>query len=201
MLWIGITGPMGSGKSTVAHVLRQMGFAVLDADEVARKVLGPGTAGEEEVFSTFGRQLADGQGRLDRRALGRLVFNNKSELQKLEDIIHPHVRDEIARERQALQQRGVTAAFYDVPLLFEKNMQDQFDHVLVVSADRKLRDARVQTRSQLSAEEIEERNSRHLPPEFKEAAASAVIRNNGSLTDLQVEIQRALAKIGVRQDP
>ena len=198
MLWIGITGPMGSGKSTVAHTLRQMGFEVLDADEVARKILGPGTPGEAEVLSTFGQHLQDKHGRLDRRALGRLVFNDRVKLEKLETIIHPRVRDEVARLRGALAARGVVAAFYDVPLLFEKNMQDQFDSVLVVTADRALRDARVATRSQLSAQEIAERNARQLPPEIKEAKASAVIRNNGTLTDLQSEIARALAKIGVR---
>lgn len=189
---------MGSGKSTVAHTLRQMGFDVLDADEVARKILGPGTPGEAEVFQTFGQHLQDKHGRLDRRALGRLVFNDKSKLEKLESIIHPLVRDEVARLRTALAARGVSAAFYDVPLLFEKNMQDQFDKVLVVSASRALRDERVKTRSQLTAEEIEERNARHLPPEVKEAKASAVIRNEGSIVDLQNEISRVLAAVGVK---
>lgn len=189
---------MGSGKSTVAHVLRQMGYEVLDADEVARKILGPGTPGEAEVLQTFGQHLQDKHGRLDRRALGRLVFNDKEKLEKLESIIHPRVRDEVARLRAGLSARGVMAAFYDVPLLFEKNMQDQFDKVLVVSAGRALRDERVKTRSQLTAEEIEERNARHLPPEIKEARASAVIRNDGSLIELQNEIERALAKIGAK---
>lgn len=189
---------MGSGKSTVAHRLRQMGFEVLDADEVARRVLGPGAPGETEVIQTFGQQLCDKSGRLDRRALGRLVFNDKEKLLKLEAIIHPRVRDEVAAARAKLAGRGVSAAFYDVPLLFEKNMQKEFDHVLVVSAERKLRDERVKVRSQLTAEEIEERNSRHLPPEAKEAAASAVIRNNGTVEELQREIDQALSKIGVR---
>ena len=197
MLWVGITGPMGSGKSTVAHSLRQMGFDVLDADEVARKILGPGTPGEAEVFQTFGQHLQNKHGRLDRRALGRLVFNDKDKLLKLEGIIHPRVREEVARLRSALAARGVAAAFYDVPLLFEKNMQDQFDHVLVVTASRAIRDARVATRSQLSAEEIEERNARQLPPELKEAKASAVIRNDGSLIELRNAIVAALQKIGV----
>ena len=198
MLWIGITGPMGSGKSTVAHRLRQMGFEVLDADEVARRVLGPGTAGEVEVIQTFGQQLRGEDGRLDRRALGRLVFNDKEKLDRLEGIIHPLIRDEVAEARRKLAARGVAVAFYDVPLLFEKNMQAQFDHVLVVSAEKKLRDERVKIRSQLSAAEIEERNARHLPPEVKEAAASAVIRNNGTAAELELEIKRALIKIGVK---
>src|SRR4051794_33615719 len=116
MLWVGITGPMGSGKSTVAHLLRQMGFAVLDADDVARKVLGPGTPGEKEVLKTFGEHLVDKQGRLDRRALGRVVFRKPVELEKLEKLIHPRVRDEVAQQRERLVASGAGAAFYDVPL-------------------------------------------------------------------------------------
>src|ERR1035437_1934246 len=154
MLWVGITGPMGSGKSTVAHLLRQMGFEVLDADDVARKVLSPGTPGEAEVLKTFGQQLKDRQGHLDRRALGRLVFSDAKKLLKLEKIIHPRVKDEIARQRQRLGQKGAQAAFYDVPLLFEKNMREQFDHVLVVSADFSLRKERIKIRSQLTDAEI-----------------------------------------------
>jgi dephospho-CoA kinase len=197
MLWIGITGPMGSGKSTVATLLRQMGYEVLDADEVSRKVLSPGTFGETQVFQTFGQGLKNAQGVLDRRALGRLVFGHPDKLQKLEEIIHPLVRFEVKMQRQRLRDAGRTAGFYDVPLLFEKKMQNEFDHVLVVSAPRELRNTRVQSRSQLTIEEIEERNLRHLPVEFKEANASAVIRNSGSLDELRAEVVRALRKLNI----
>ena len=190
---------MGSGKSTVAHLLRQMGFEVLDADAVARKVLGPGTPGEAKVFRTFGEQLQDSSGRLDRRALGRLVFCDSNKLRKLESIIHPLVRVEVAEHRSRLAARGAAAAFYDVPLLFEKNMRDQFDLVLVVSAAQDLRVARLKTRSQLTDEEIEERTAHHLPAEVKEAAASAVIRNDGGVEDLEKNLRRVLLNLKIAQ--
>ena len=192
---------MGSGKSTVGHLLRQMGFAVLDADQVARKVLSPGSAAESEVFKTFGQQLKDAHGHLDRRALGRLVFGDPDRLEKLEGLIHPHVRAEVSSERARLAAAGHQVAFYDVPLLFEKNMRDQFDHVLVISTDKNLRDQRLKVRSQLSEEEIEERTSRHLPAALKEAAASAVICNSGSVEDLNREVRQVLLKLSIRLPP
>jgi len=201
MLWIGITGPMGSGKSTVAEVLRQMRFAVLDADDVARKVLSPGTTGEAKVLQTFGQHLKDKNGSLDRRALGRVVFGHPEKLAQLEDIIHPLVRDEVAKSKATLRTQGCAAAFYDVPLLFEKNMQKDFDHILVVSAPLELRKTRIQSRSQLTLEEIEERNSRHLPPAMKEKAASAVIHNSGALENLRQEILVALKKLAIPLPP
>ncbi len=196
-MWVGITGPMGSGKSTVAHLLRQMGLAVLDADQVATKVLSPGSPGEAEVLKTFGQQLKDRQGHLNRRALGRLVFADPKKLETLEKIIHPRVRDEITEQREALAKLGRVAAFYDVPLLFEKKMRDQFDHVLVVSTDEALRNARVKTRSQLTDQEIEERTKFHIPSAIKEASASFVIKNSGDLEGLRGEILRALAHLKI----
>lgn len=188
---------MGSGKSTVAHLLRHLGFEVLDADLMARKVLSPGSPGEQEVFKTFGEHLRDRQGNLDRRALGRMVFADPVKLEALERIIHPRIRDEIAETRKRLAGHGHKAAFYDVPLLFEKKMQDQFDHILVVSAGKGLRHQRVKTRSQLTDEEIIARTKHHIPTEQKEAAASAIVRNDGSLEDLHVNLLKALSTLGI----
>src|SRR4051812_9185198 len=98
MLWIGITGPMGSGKSTVSAVLRELGFVVLDADEIVRTVLSPGGEGERDVLRVFAGEpgVRDAtSGFLDRRALGRAVFGNPQKLDQLERLIHPRVRDEV----------------------------------------------------------------------------------------------------------
>jgi dephospho-CoA kinase len=197
MLWIGITGPMGSGKSTVALLLRQMGYEVLDADAEARKVLGPGTTGEAEVLRSFGQILRDDQGHLDRRALGRLVFADRAQLAKLEAIVHPLVQSQVAAQRRQLAARGVGAAFYDVPLLFEKKLRDQFDLVLVVSAAEEFRARRLKARSQMTDDEIQERGRHHLSPEAKEAQASAVIRNDGDLVQLEKNLRRVLKDLKI----
>jgi dephospho-CoA kinase len=198
MFWIGLTGSMGSGKSTVAKVLRDMGFAVVDADQVVHDLMKPASPLVEEIISTFGPSVAGPAGAVDRSALGRLVFNNSKLLRQLEGMIHPKVRDEVARLRTELAKQGHKAAFYDVPLLFEKDMEPLFDFILVVSAPEEVRRARIKTRNNISDDEISRRFEAQLSPEHKERKASAVIRNDGSLADLPAEVQRALDKIGVR---
>ena len=197
MLWIGLTGAMGSGKSTVAEVLREKGFPVLDADQVVHGILNPGGEMGRRLISTFGQRVSDSQGHLDRRALGKLVFKDKSKLDQLERILHPKVREEVARLRSALAKTGSPVAFYDVPLLFEKNMEPQFDLILVVSSREDLRHKRIQQRMNLSLEDILAREQKHVRPEIKERKASAVIRNESTIENLAREIEAALKKLGV----
>jgi dephospho-CoA kinase len=192
MLWIGITGPIGSGKSTVSEILRQMGYPVLDADRVVHKITGPGSVATEEIVRTFGESLRDQAGNLDRRALGRAVFGDPAKLEQLEKILHPRVREQVALERKALSDMGHKAAFYDVPLLFEKKMEAMFNRILVVSAPEDVRRQRVMSRSGLTAQEFDERQKRQLPAEEKEKKASAVIMNSGDLAKLKMEVESAL---------
>lgn len=197
MLWIGLTGPIGGGKSTVASLLRGLGFPVLDADKVVHGLLAPGGAAEAEVFRTFGGNLRGADGHLDRRALGRVVFADPQKLIQLENLLHPLVRAEVAAQRQKLAAQGCAAAFYDVPLLFEKKMEDQFDYVLVVTASEGVRRARLRARSQWSDLEFDERAARQLAPSEKEVRASYVLRNEGSLEDLKRDLSGALKALQV----
>ena len=193
---------MGSGKSTVSRVLRDEGFDVLDADQVVQQVLSPGGAAEREILSAFGGAgVVGADGGLDRRALGRVVFGDAERLAKLEAILHPRVRDLVTERRRALERDGKAVAFYDVPLLFEKKMESQFDHILVVSTARDLRLARVTARTGLSAAEVEARWASQLPPEYKEARASAVIANDGDLAELRVGVRTALTALRLPTSP
>ena len=191
MLWIGITGSMGSGKSSAAEVLRQMGYAVIDADEVVRDLMKPGQTAEKQILQTFGETVKGPDGRLDRRLLGQIVFKDPAKLSQLESILHPLVREQVATEKQKLRNAGTPVAFYDVPLLFEKNMQDQFDYIIVVSASRELCIQRVQQRTGLSRPEIEARLKAQMDPAYKVARASAVVYNDSDLQDLRHEITGA----------
>lgn len=197
MLWIGLTGAMGSGKSTAAKVLMQMGFPVLDADRVVHGLLTPGGVVESSVIRTFGRAVCGTDGHLDRRALGRVVFGDAEKLDQLEKILHPKVREEVSRRRRDLEKSGFSAAFYDVPLLFEKKMDDQFDAILVVSAREDLRLKRVRTRTGLSDSEIEARFKSQLPLAEKEKRASAVVDNNGTENDLEANLRKVLEQLNV----
>lgn len=188
---------MGSGKSTVASILRAMGYPVLDADQIVHKILSPGGTGEREIFRTFGQHLKNADGHLDRKALGKEVFEDTMKLMALEKLVHPLVRSEVEGRKQLLQAQGTRAAFYDVPLLFEKNMEAQFDHVMVVSAPEDVRQERVLRRSKMSAEEFRQRSQHHVPPAEKEARASVVIMNTGDLNHLENEVRNALQHLGV----
>lgn len=197
MIWIGLTGSMGSGKSTAAKVLREMGFPVLDADQVVHDLMKPGGPLASEIISTFG-QTVDAGGTVNRSALGRLVFGDAKKLAQLEALIHPKVRDKVAALRSALAKTGEPVAFYDVPLLFEKKMEPQFDFILVVTATESARRERLKTRSSISDDEISARFKSHVSPEIKEGKASAVIRNDGDPAALKEEVKRALNKLQIR---
>src|SRR5262249_26386885 len=154
MLWVGVTGPMGSGKSTVGQGLSKMGYPVLDADEVVRSLLNGTTPAarelQKQIVSTFGQPVALPDGGIDRPALGRLVFVDSGQREALEKLIHPRVKAEVARRRAELATQGTAVAFYDVPLLFETKMEAQFDHILVVSARPEIRLQRACQRTGLS---------------------------------------------------
>lgn len=188
---------MGSGKSTVAALLRKLGYAVLDADHTVHLILSPGGPGEAEIIKTFGESVRAADGKLDRRALGRLVFNEADKLEALEKIVHPLVRASVANDRAKLRAQGKAVAFYDVPLLFEKKMETDFDYVLVVTAPENVRRQRLAKRSQMTDAEFLERSKHHVSAEEKEARASAVIQNLGDLRELEAEVRRALKNLNI----
>src|SRR5688572_21949397 len=138
MKWIGLTGGIGSGKSTVAKALRSKAFTVIDADEMARRAVEPKSQGLDEIVQAFGQKILKPDGSLDRKSLGMMVFSDPSQLEKLEKIIHPHIQALVKAERARLSGKG-GLLFYDIPLLYEKSMESQFDSVVVVDCPLELR--------------------------------------------------------------
>lgn len=196
MIWIGLTGSMGSGKSTAAKVLREMGFPVLDADAVVHLLLQRPEV-LIEIEQAFGSAIRDASGELDRKALASVAFGSEESRQKLESILHPRVREQVKMQREQLERQGHRAAFYDVPLLFEKKMEDQFQFIFVVSASEAVRRQRLKDRSNLSDKEIDARLSHQLDPKIKEQKASVVIQNEGNEAELKNEITKALQKLKI----
>lgn len=195
MKWIGLTGGIATGKSTVAAVLRRLGIPVVDADEMAREVVAPGSPGLSEVKKRFGAEVITAEGALDRSRLGQLIFSDPKARADLEGILHPMIRQRVKILRQELAEQGHRLAFYDVPLLFEKNMEKQFDGIVVVSCSPEEQKSRLMKRSGLTAEEAELRISQQWPLKSKIAGATWVI-DNSTGSDVEAQVRDLLKKLG-----
>ncbi len=192
MLWVGLTGGIASGKTTVADLLRQRSVPIVDADSIAHQAL---QALRPELLQAFGSSILDSSNQVDRNKLGTLVFPDKNKLLKLEGIVHPWVQNRVSQERQSLATRGHDLAVYDVPLLFEKNLQDQFDRIIVVYSPRERSLQRLMNRNNLSLQEATQRMSHQMDIEDKKKKADFIIDNQGHLQDLENQVDQLLLAI------
>lgn len=199
MLWLGLTGGLGTGKTTVAELIRQQGFQVIDADQIAKQALGPGEDVAKKVIQVFGPGILNSENNIDREKLAGLVFKNKSKLELLESLVHPFVQQKVSELRELAQTKGEVMAFYDVPLLFEKHLERQFDGVIVVSANQEIQLDRIKKRNQWSKEQIESRLANQLPLKDKELKSDYVIYNNGTLSDLKKDVIRMIQNFKERK--
>ncbi|WP_218957920.1 dephospho-CoA kinase [Actinomyces trachealis] len=186
-LYVGLTGGIGSGKSTAAKMLAAKGAHVVDADALARDVLAPGAPALAEVRVQFGDSVFRRDGSLDRAALGSIVFADASARARLEAITLPRISAK-AHRRLAQAGRG-RVAVYDVPLLVEKHLEAQFDVVVVVEANREVRMERLETRGLPCAEALA-RMANQASDVQRRAVADVLLANSGSLRDLQVQVDR-----------
>jgi len=195
MKWVGLTGGIATGKSTVAKILRDLGYVVVDADQLARQLTQPGTPALQEIQQAFGREMVQSDGQLDRSRLAKFIFNNAAERTKLEGILHPKIQELRAKEKHQIEQAGHELAFYDVPLLFEKNMEPEFDAVVLVYASVDEQIKRLAERDHLSTQEIDIRLQSQMPIDDKRKLANYVIINQGSLAELKLNVQSVIMDI------
>jgi len=191
-VYLGLTGGIGSGKSTAARMFADLGATVIDADAIAKEVLEPGQLGHESIVNKFGDEILDSSGNVDRSALAAKVFENSAELKELEDIVHPAVASKVLEIRESLP-AGVTV-IYDTPLLVEKKLQDQFDQVVVVLAPEPLRTQRLIDRG-LAERDIAARMSKQASDDQRREVANFVIDNVGSLAQLRAQVQNVWNQI------
>jgi len=191
----GLTGGIGSGKSSVAALLRERGVPVVDADELARQVVAPGSAGLAQVVTAFGPEILGPDGSLDRKQLGARVFSDADARKRLNSITHPLVR-ELSQQRFAeLERQGVTLAAYDVPLLFEVGLDAALRPVVVVSASEAVQLERVAARDGLDEAAVRARVSAQLPLAEKRQRADFVLDNDGSRVALAAQVDALLPKL------
>ncbi|TWT08940.1 dephospho-CoA kinase [Planomicrobium sp. CPCC 101079] len=195
---IGLTGSIASGKSTVSKMLADLGYPIVDADVVARQVVEPGTQTLKEIEAIFGTQVILPDGTLHRSKLGQMIFNDPASRQQLNAVIHPAIRKELLRQRDAFLAEGHETVVLDIPLLFESKLLNFAEKILVVSVTEENQLNRLMERNGLTEQEALARIGSQLPMAVKEAGADAVIFNNGTLEETRRQLLRVLEIWGLK---
>ena len=186
MLRVGLTGGIGSGKSSVGEILQELGAVVIDSDDLAKSVIERGTDGFEQVIAAFGDEILS-SGEIDRSKLAAQVFNDEAKRRKLESIIHPLVRK--AAEEQSKNLPDDAIVVNEIPLLFETNGASRFDFVISVSTKDELRVARLKQRG-MKDYEIAQRIAAQATDQQRASISHAVIENNDSIDALAARVQK-----------
>lgn len=196
---LGLTGGIGSGKSTVARLLADRGAAVVDADAIARELTAPGGLAMSAIAATFGQDFITPAGALDREKMRALVYTDPTARQRLESIIHPLVGLETQSQASSAASQGRSCLVFDIPLLVESpSWRQKVDHVLVVDCTPDVQISRVMARSQLTRNDVEKIISSQAGRERRLCAADTVIFNAGlSFEELADEVRQISHRFGL----
>ena len=192
---IGLTGGIGSGKSTVAAMLAEAGFPVVDADQLAREVVEPGQPALKELADAFGADVLDEKGALRRGELAARAFVDKQHTELLNSITHPRIQELRKARFEAAAITGVAAVIYDMPLLVEQGGDKECDLVVVVDVDVDERVRRLVRLRGLDEEDARRRIDQQVDDATRRAAADVVIDNNGALIDLDAQVDKLVRRI------
>jgi len=197
VLLVGLTGGIGSGKSTVARLLEKRGAVVFDADLLAREAVEPGTPGHAAVIERFGADVLAPGGELDREALASIVFADPSARRDLEEIVHPEVRRLFAEGSEAYRDTDRVVVF-SAPLLVETGMHTAFEILVVVSATVATQIERLMRQRGMSESSIRARIEAQAPLEDKAAVADFLVDNEGTLDELESQVDRVWNDLSAR---
>jgi dephospho-CoA kinase len=192
--FVGLTGGIGTGKSTVARMIRDAGIPVVDADALAREVVQPGQPAHGAIAAAWPDVLA-ADGTIDRKKLGAHVFGDAAARARLERITHPYIGARAVEAARALEAAGHRLAFYEATLLVETGRHRDFDGLVVVTADEDQQLARVQARDHSTREQALARLRAQMPAEEKRRAATHVIDNSGDLERTRQQVTALLAQM------
>lgn len=195
MLLIGLTGGIGSGKSTVAAMLRDQGIRVVDADQIARKVVEPGQPALAELVEVFGQDILNDDGSLNRQELANRAFATEEATNALNTITHPRIEQETQRQFDLAAAEKENFLVYDMPLLVERGLHEEMDMVIVVHTDIEERVRRLVERRGLDEDDVRRRMSHQVDDVTRLASADVLIDNNGSVDHLRKQVDDFLATL------
>ncbi|OXS80601.1 dephospho-CoA kinase [Domibacillus enclensis] len=194
---IGLTGGIATGKSTVSGLLKEKGFAIIDADVAARKVVEPGQAALERIIEVFGSEIVTEEGTLNREKLGAIVFHEEAKRKQLNAIVHPAVREWMLSEKEKAVQAGSRTIILDIPLLFESKLEWMAERTLLVYAAPAVQLSRLMKRNNYSEPEAAARINAQMPIEDKKALADDIIDNSGPLNATKQQVEDWITRLNL----
>lgn len=195
MFKLGLTGGIATGKTTISNYLKTKGIPVLDADEYARKVVEPGTPGLTDIVNTFGKQVLQSDGSLNRKLLGQIIFNDMTARQKLNDITHPRIQQMMTDELQKLPKGKTPLVILDIPLLLENHNIAGADAIMVVTVPESIQLNRLMQRNNLTKEEAQRRIDAQMPLSEKEKLADFIVDNSGTIANTLTQVDKVIQNI------
>lgn len=191
MLTIGLTGGIATGKSSVAALLAEHGAEVIDADQLARDAVAPGTAALQRIVDLFGQQALLPDGSLNRQAVREMVFNEPARRQQLEAILHPTIKELALQQIEQARIRGCDVVVYMAPLLIEARATDRVDEIWVVTVRPEVQLARLMARDGCNQKQAEQIIAAQMPLAEKERFGVVVIDNSSSLEETRRQVEAA----------
>lgn len=198
MKLIGLTGGIGSGKSTVAQLLLRHGWELVDADQIARDIVEPGQPALAELAQAFGEDILQEDGSLDRGLLASRAFSSREKTAVLNSITHPRINEETQARFDAARQAGADFVVYDMPLLVDKGLHKDMDATIVVDVDAEERVRRLVAYRGLDEEDARRRIAAQIPDDVRRAAADFIIDNNGPREALGEQVEGVVEKLRAR---
>lgn len=196
MLKIGLTGGIGSGKSTISEYIRELGFKIVDADVVSRDVLELYPEILAAIRDQFGIEFFD-DNNLSRKKLGTYLFQNKEKLKEYEEIIIPYIKKEIYKRIEEIEKAGEAVCFLDAPTLIENGIHKEMDKNILIWADRNIQIQRIIERDNMSLEDVDNRINAQMSLEDKKQFVDFVVNNSGEIEDTKKEIYKIIYNLGL----
>ncbi|MFL2763969.1 MAG: dephospho-CoA kinase [Dehalococcoidia bacterium] len=195
MFVIGLTGGIGTGKTSVSNILSSLGASMINADKIGHKIYEPNSEGWMEVVNTFGKEILNENLEINRKKLGSIVFKDKKNLDQLNSITHPRIYSEIESELQTLSNNNVNVSVVEAALLIEAKWTSLADQVWITVSKENTIYKRLEKRDGLNIESIKARISSQMPSKEKLKFADVIIKNDSSIKDLEKEVQYYWKKI------